>query len=60
MVAVVLVFLAVALYGNLVLTGVAQEKSSRVAEVLLARMRPRELLAGKVLGIGALGSGSSP
>jgi ABC-2 type transport system permease protein len=53
--AVILVFLAVAMYGNVVLTGVAQEKSSRVAEVLLARMRPRELLAGKVLGIGALG-----
>jgi len=53
--AVILVFMAVALYGSAVLTGVAQEKSSRVAEVLLARIRPRELLAGKVIGIGALG-----
>ena len=57
MIAMVLFFLAVTLYGNTVLTGVAQEKSTRVAEVLLARMRPRELLAGKVLGIGALGLG---
>jgi ABC-2 type transport system permease protein len=54
-VSMVLLFMAVVMYGNLVLTGVVQEKQSRVAEVLLARMRPRELLAGKVIGIGVLG-----
>jgi ABC-2 type transport system permease protein len=43
------------LYGNLVPTGVAEEKSSRVVEVLLARMPARNLLAGKVAGIGLLG-----
>ena len=57
MIAMILVFLTVSIYGNTVLTGVAQDKSTRVAEVLLARIRPRELLAGKVLGIGALGLG---
>jgi ABC-2 type transport system permease protein len=51
----VLLFLAIILYGNLVLTGVAEEKSSRVVEVLLARMPARTLLAGKVAGIGLLG-----
>lgn len=56
-IAMVLLFLAVTLYGNMVLTGVVQEKQTRVAEVLLARMRPSELLAGKVIGIGALGLG---
>ncbi len=55
MYAVILLFVAVSIYGQMVLTGVVQEKQSRVAEVLLSRMRPRELLAGKVLGIGALG-----
>ena len=50
-----LLFLAIVLYGNLVLTGVAEEKSSRVVEVLLARMPARNLLAGKVAGIGFLG-----
>lgn len=55
LVAVVMIMLAVSMYGNAVLTGVVQEKQTRVAEVLLARMRPRELLAGKVIGIGALG-----
>ena len=51
----VLLFMAIILYGNLVLTGVAEEKSSRVVEVLLARMPARNLLAGKVAGIGLLG-----
>ena len=51
----ILLLLAIMLYGNLVLTGVAEEKSSRVVEVLLARMPARNLLAGKVAGIGLLG-----
>jgi ABC-2 type transport system permease protein len=51
----ILLFMAIILYGNLVLTGVAEEKSSRVVEVLLARMPARNLLAGKVAGIGFLG-----
>ena len=46
---------ALATYGQLVLTGVVQEKSSRVVEVLLARMSARDLLMGKVVGIGLLG-----
>ncbi len=54
-VAVILLFMAIAMYGAFVLTGVVEEKSSRVVEVLLARVRPRHLLAGKILGIGTLG-----
>jgi ABC-2 type transport system permease protein len=42
-------------YGFWVASGVVEEKASRVVEVLLATIRPRQLLAGKVLGIGALG-----
>jgi ABC-2 type transport system permease protein len=52
---VILLFLAIQTYGNMVLMGVIEEKSSRVVEVLLNHVRPRYLLAGKVLGIGALG-----
>jgi ABC-2 type transport system permease protein len=48
-------FLSVSIYGGMVLTGVIEEKSTRVVEVLLARITPRDLLAGKVLGIGVLG-----
>lgn len=50
-------YLSLALYGTAVATGVAQEKTSRTAEVLLATVRPGELLAGKVAGIGLTGLG---
>jgi ABC-2 type transport system permease protein len=50
-----LLLMAIFVYGNLVLTGVVEEKASRVVEVLLARMPARNLLAGKVAGIGLLG-----
>jgi ABC-2 type transport system permease protein len=46
---------AIVIYGNLVLTGVVEEKSSRVVEVLLARVPAKSLLGGKVVGIGLLG-----
>ena len=46
---------AIIIYGNLVLTGVVEEKSSRVVEVLLARVPAKALLGGKVVGIGLLG-----
>jgi ABC-2 type transport system permease protein len=42
-------------YGFWVASGVVEEKSSRVIEVLLSAIRPRELLAGKVVGLGLLG-----
>ena len=48
---------AIVIYGNLVLTGVVEEKSSRVVEVLLARLPAKALLGGKVVGIGLLGFG---
>ncbi|MDP9101514.1 MAG: ABC transporter permease [Actinomycetota bacterium] len=51
-VALILVFVMLAQYNTWTLMGVAEEKSSRVVEVLLAALRPRQLLAGKVLGIG--------
>jgi ABC-2 type transport system permease protein len=44
-------------YGFWVATGVVEEKASRVIEVLLATIRPKHLLAGKVIGLGLLGLG---
>ena len=52
--AVILVFILLSQYGTWTLMGVAEEKSSRVVEVLLSAIRPVQLLAGKVLGIGAV------
>jgi ABC-2 type transport system permease protein len=43
------------LFGQFVAQGVVEEKSSRVVELLLATMRPWQLLAGKILGLGLLG-----
>ena len=52
-----LMYLAITLYGTAVATGVAQEKTSRTAEVLLSAVRPQQLLVGKVVGIGLVGLG---
>ena len=50
-----LLYMAVLLYGSLILSGVTEEKTNRVVEVLLAAFEPWQLLAGKILGIGLLG-----
>ena len=52
---VVLVFLTSVTYGMWVATSVAEEKGSRVMEVMLNAATPGELLGGKVLGVGAAG-----
>jgi ABC-2 type transport system permease protein len=50
----ILLYFFLSLYGNWILTGVVEEKTSRVVEVLLSTLRPRQLLAGKLIGIGAV------
>ena len=42
-------------YGIAVASGIVEEKSTRVVEVILSAIRPVHLLAGKVLGIGIVG-----
>lgn len=54
-VGVILLFISIFTFGTWVLTGVVEEKQSRVVEVVLATVQPRDLLVGKVLGIGLLG-----
>ena len=49
---VILVFIMLTQYLTWTLMGVMEEKASRVVEVLLATVRPVQLLGGKVLGIG--------
>jgi ABC-2 type transport system permease protein len=51
--AAILIYLIVFTYGQRIVSGVVEEKATRVAEILLASMRPAQLLVGKVLGIGA-------
>ncbi len=42
-------------YGTMIAMGVVEEKTSRVVEILLATIKPTQLLAGKILGIGLYG-----
>ena len=51
----VLILIGIFSFGFTVLTGVVEEKQSRVMEVVLSTVLPRDLLMGKVLGIGLLG-----
>ena len=50
-----LLYMVTLLYGQQVMNGVLEEKSSRIVEVILATVRPIELLLGKLLGIGLAG-----
>jgi ABC-2 type transport system permease protein len=54
-VGVIFLFISIFSFGYWVLSGVVEEKQSRVVEVVLSTVRPRDLLMGKVLGIGILG-----
>jgi ABC-2 type transport system permease protein len=51
---IILIFIILNQYLTWTLMGVMEEKASRVVEVLLATVRPVQLLAGKVAGIGAI------
>ncbi len=57
MAVVVLIYLLIFIYGQRITSGVVEEKSSRVVEVLLASVRPAQLLTGKVIGMGVTAFG---
>jgi ABC-2 type transport system permease protein len=50
-----LMYMVVMLYGMNVARSIIEEKTSRVFEVLLATITPEQMLAGKILGVGAVG-----
>jgi ABC-2 type transport system permease protein len=49
------IYITVLLYGVTVMRGVMEEKQSRIVEVLLASVRPFDLMLGKVIGIALVG-----
>jgi ABC-2 type transport system permease protein len=51
---VVLVWVLISAYGSQIAMGVGEEKQNRIVEVILASVRPLQLLVGKVTGIGIL------
>jgi ABC-2 type transport system permease protein len=52
---VMLIYVAVLLYGISVMRSVLEEKTSRIMEVLLSSATSTELMTGKILGVGAVG-----
>jgi ABC-2 type transport system permease protein len=51
----ILLYIGILSYGAWTLNGVIEEKTNRVVEVLMSALRPHQLMAGKVIGIGLLG-----
>ena len=52
---VMLLYVNVLVYGMSVMRSIIEEKNSRILEVLLSSVTAKELLAGKILGVGAVG-----
>ncbi len=50
-----IIYMSVLMYGMYVMRGVLEEKTNRIVEVVIATVRPFELMLGKILGIGAVG-----
>jgi ABC-2 type transport system permease protein len=50
-----IVFIVILLYGVSVMRSVVQEKTTRVMELMVATVKPRSLMAGKILGVGGAG-----
>ncbi len=48
-------YISIIMFGQFVAMGTVEEKQNRVVEVVLSRVRPWQVLVGKVVGIGALG-----
>jgi ABC-2 type transport system permease protein len=50
-----LLYISIVIYGQTIMSGVLEEKTTRVAEVVMSSVPTDTLLAGKVLGVGAVG-----
>ena len=56
-VALFLIYVQLTAYGNALATGLIEEKVSRISDLLLSTIRSRELLSGKIAGIGVVAAG---
>jgi ABC-2 type transport system permease protein len=50
-----LIYLMMLIYGTQVMRGVSEEKTNRIAEVIVSSVKPFQLMLGKIIGIGAVG-----
>ncbi len=51
----ILIYLTMLIYGMMVMRGVMEEKTNRIAEVIVSSVKPFQLMMGKIIGIGAVG-----
>lgn len=51
----ILIYMMMIIYGTQVMRGVTEEKTNRIAEVVVSSVKPFQLMMGKILGIGAVG-----
>ncbi|MFT4854677.1 MAG: ABC-2 type transport system permease protein [Algoriphagus sp.] len=51
----ILIYMFIFIYGNQIMQGVIEEKSSRIVEILVSSLKPFQLMMGKILGIAAVG-----
>lgn len=50
-----IMYLAVFIYGMMVMRSVMEEKTSRIVEVMISTVKPFELMLGKIIGVGGVG-----
>ena len=50
-----LIYITLLIYGMMVMRGVTEEKTNRIAEVIVSSVKPFQLMIGKIIGIGAVG-----
>jgi ABC-2 type transport system permease protein len=50
-----LIYITLFIYGVMVMRGVMEEKTNRIAEVIISSVKPFQLMMGKIIGIGAVG-----
>lgn len=51
----ILIYMILLIYGTMVMRGVMEEKTNRIAEVIVSSAKPFQLMLGKIVGIGAVG-----
>ncbi len=51
----ILIYITMFIFGAMVMRGVMEEKTNRIAEVMVSSVKPFELMMGKILGIAAVG-----
>lgn len=51
----ILIYITMFVFGAMVMRGVMEEKTNRIAEVMVSSVKPFELMMGKILGIAAVG-----